>query len=413
MDWLVAQQLALSLGLGLLVGLQREWAASHVAGIRTFALITVLGTLMGRFVDPMGVWMVAAGLLALAAMMVVANLTKISQSDRPSGLTTQVSALIMYMVGVAIALDENILAVIVSGLVAVLLHWKEPLHGFVERIGEKDIRAIIQLALIGLIILPLLPNETYGPYHVINPYEIWLMVVLICGISLGSFMAYKYLGPRSGAVLGAILGGLISSTATTVSYSRRSKKVPQAAGLASVVIMIASTIVFGRVVFEIALVGPKILPKLAPPLLVMMGWMILVSAALYLFTNKEQKQEHLEDDPSDLKAALAFGVLYGVVLFAVAAVREQHLGDEALYAVAALSGLTDMDAITLSTVQLIKADRLTVDTGWRMILVGAMSNLMFKACAVAVLGNRQLFGRIFLVFAISMAGGAALLVYWP
>lgn len=412
MDWVLAQKLALSLGLGLLVGLQREWAAPHVAGIRTFALITVLGTLVGLFSDPLGVWFVVAGLLALALMVIVANHTEFTQAEVRSGLTTQVSALIMYTVGVGIAIDQTTLAIIVSGLVTVLLHWKKPLHGFVERIGEQDIRAILRLVLIGLIILPLLPNKTFGPYHVINPYEIWLMVVLICGISLGSYLAYKYLGPRSGTVIGAVLGGLISSTATTVSYSRRTKKTPAAVDLASIVIMIASTIVFARVILEVAVVGPEILAALVPPLLVMMGLMTVISAVLYARTKKEHEQIDLDEDPSDLKAALVFGVLYGVVLFAVAAVRE-HFGDEALYAVAALSGLTDMDAITLSTVQMIKADRLTIDTGWRMIMIGAMSNLVFKAAAVAVLGNRRLFGRIALVFGLSLVGGVLLLVFWP
>jgi len=176
--------------------------------------------------------------------------------------------------------------------------------------------------------------------------------------------------------------------------------------------MISSTIVFGRVIFEVAIVAPAILPQLVAPLAGMMGLMILISVALYLLTDKTEQPVSLDGDPSDLKAALIFGVLYGAVLFAVATVR-QHFGDEALYVVAAVSGLTDMDAITLSTVQMIKADRLSIDTGWRMILVGAMSNLVFKACAVAVLGSRRLLGRIVLVFGISLIGGVLLLIFWP
>lgn len=412
MDWLVAVKLALALGLGLLVGLQREWTAPHVAGIRTFALITVFGTVIGLSFNTLGGWIVGAGILALTAMIVVVNIMKFTGSEEQSGLTTQVAALLMYVVGVAIAIDQMALGVMVGGGVAVLLQWKQPLHGFVERIGEKDVRAIFQLVLIGLVVLPVLPDQDYGPYRVINLYEIWLMVVLICGISVGSYLAYKFLGARAGTVLGGILGGLISSTATTVSYSRRSRKLPDAAGLASLVIMISSTVVFGRVIVEVAIVAPTILPQLVPPLAVMMVLMMLISAAMYLFVRKDKPEALLEEDPSDLKSALLFGILYAVVLFAVA-VAEEHFGDEALYGVAALSGLTDMDAITLSTAQMIKAERLAIDTGWRMILVGAMSNLFFKACAAAFLGNRQLLTRIVFVFGIAFVGGVLLLTFWP
>jgi uncharacterized membrane protein (DUF4010 family) len=412
MDWLIVQQLALALGMGLLVGFQREWTAPHVAGIRTFALITLFGAMTGLFYDAFGGWIIAAGVVSVTLMLVAVSVMKFSGREGSPGLTTQVAALIMYAVGVTIAMDRMALGVIVGGIVAVLLQWKRPLHGFVERVGEKDIRAIFQLVLIGIVVLPVLPNKTYGPYHVINPYEIWLMVVLICGISVGSYLAYRFFGARAGTVLGGILGGLISSTATTVSYSRRSHKMPDAAGLASLVIMIASTIVFARVLVEVAIVAPSILSQLVPPLAVMMALMIVISVGLYMRTPKDRHQIPLEEDPLDLKSALFFGLLYAGVLFAVAVVKE-HLGDEALYGVAALSGLTDMDAITLSTAQMIKAERLTIDTGWRMILIGAMSNLVFKTCAVAVLGSRQLLNRIILVFGLSLIGGVAILTLWP
>lgn len=413
MDWLVVQKLALALGLGLLVGFQREWTAPHVAGIRTFALVTVYGAVMGLLFNDLGEWIVVAGMISLTTMIVVGNVMKFSGSEKVPGLTTQVAALVMYAVGVAVAMDQLALGVIVGAGVAVLLQWKQPLHVFVrERIGDRDIHAIFQLVLIGLIVLPVLPNKAYGPYGVINPYEVWLMVVLICGISVCSYMAYKFLGAEAGTVLGGILGGLISSTATTVSYSRHARNIPDSSGLASLVIMIASTIVFGRVIIEVAIVAPTILLQLVPPLAVMMVLMIFISAILYAATRNGEMQVPLEEDPVDLKTAVLFGVLYAAVLFAVA-VGKQQFGDETLYAVAALSGLTDMDAITLSTAQMIKAERLTVDTGWRMILIGGMSNLVFKTCAVAFLGSRFLLKRIVVVFGLSILGGVLILTLWP
>jgi uncharacterized membrane protein (DUF4010 family) len=293
-----------------------------------------------------------------------------------------------------------------------LLQWKQPLHSFVGRFSEADIRAIFQLVLIALVILPVLPNRSYGPYGVLNPFEIWLMVVLIVGISVGGYIAYKFLGARAGTLLGAVLGGLISSTAATVSYSRRSRHAPETATMATFVIMIASTIVFGRVVFEIAVVAPEILSQVVPPLAVMMVTMGAIAAALYWMRRGEAAEIPIDEDPSQLKAAIVFGLLYAAVLFAVAAVKE-HFDDRGLYIVAALSGLTDMDAITLSTAQLIKRNDLSVDTGWRMILIGALSNLVFKCGAVAMLGHRKLLLRVSLAFGISLAVGVLLLICWP
>ena len=205
---------------------------------------------------------------------------------------------------------------------------------------------------------------------------------------------------------------IISSTATTVSYARRSRDVPELSSLAAVVIMIASTVVFGRVLAEVFVVAPNIIMDVFPPLSVMMLLMAVISASLLWFREPEAEEVPIDDDPSELKAAIIFGLLYAGVLYAVAVVKE-HFGDEALYAVAALSGLTDMDAITLSTAQMIKKGRLDVDTGWRMILVGSMSNLVFKAAVIGFLGSRQLLLRVAVAFGISFLGGLVLLVFWP
>jgi uncharacterized membrane protein (DUF4010 family) len=412
MDLVVVQKLALALGLGLLVGLQREWSAHALAGIRTFALITVLGAFLALLSESVGGWLVVVGLVAVTVSITTGTLIHYLASKEVPGLTTEVAALVMYAVGVALGYGQFAVGLTVGGGVAVLLQWKQPLHALVGRFGETDIRAIFQLVLIALVILPVLPDQAYGPYGVLNPFEIWLMVVLIVGISVGGYIAYKFLGARAGTLLGAVLGGLISSTAATVSYSRRSRHVPDTATMASCVIMIASTIVFGRVLFEIAVVAPEILPRVVPPLAVMVLAMLLISAALYRMRGPQADQIPLDEDPSQLKAAIVFGLLYAAVLFAVAAVRE-NFDERGLYAVAALSGLTDMDAITLSTAQLIKRQELTVDVGWRMILIGALSNLIFKGAAVAVLGHRRLLLRVAAAFGISLLVGILLLVFWP
>ncbi len=412
MDAGIVQQLAIALGLGLLVGLQREWAASHAAGIRTFALITLLGAVCALVSKLAGGWVLGGGLLAVGALMIAQNAIRAKTGEVDPGQTTEVAALVMFGVGAAVVLDWTAEAVVAGGAVALLLHWKKPLHSLVGRIGQREMRAIFRLVLIALVVLPVLPNRAYGPYQVLNPFKIWLMVVLICGISLGGYMAYKLVGARAGTVLGGVLGGLISSTATTVSYARRSRRAPGGAPLAALVVMIASTVVFARVGVEIAVVAPRILPQVLPQLGALMGLMALLSVGLYVLRGDEAQGVPAGDDPSDLKAALGFGLLYAVVLFAVAVAKE-HFGDSGLYVVAALSGLTDMDAITLSTAQLIHVDRVALDTGWRMIVLGGLSNLVFKGLAVALLGHRRLLARVALVFGITLVGGIVLLVLWP
>jgi uncharacterized membrane protein (DUF4010 family) len=412
MDWVLAKQLAVSLALGLLVGFQREWTAPHVAGIRTFACITVFGTVLGTLRDTAGGWLPAAGLLAVAGMLIAGGMRVDLTGDPDPGITTQVAALLMYAVGVVIALDRLAPAILVGGGTAVLLHWKRPIHGFVDRIGEKDIRAIIRLVLIGAVILPVLPRTGYGPYGVLNPFEIWLMVVLIVGISLGGYIGYKFLGARAGSLLGGVLGGVISSTATTVSYARRARRTPGTSGPAALVVAIASTVVFVRVLFEIAVTAPDVLPRVAGPLVLLLGLMAAASAALYVSGHEKLEPPDLDEDPSELGAAVVFGALYAAVLFAVAMARE-HLGDRGLYVIAALSGLTDMDAITLSTTQMIHKGRLDVEVGWRMIVLGGMSNLAFKGAAVAALGSRGMLVRVAAAFGVALLGGALLLAFWP
>ncbi|HEX7262162.1 MAG TPA: MgtC/SapB family protein, partial [Luteolibacter sp.] len=221
MDLAVLQQLVVSLGLGMLLGLQRERTEHSIGGIRTFPFIALFGTVCAQIGEITGTWIIAAGLIALAALVITANLAKIKQADLDPGMTTEMATLLVYALGVLIVVGDMTSAVVLGGGMALLLHYKGPLHDFARAVGERDMHAIIQFVLITMIILPVLPNENYGPYGVLNPFKIWLMVVLIVGISLCGYVAYKLFGARSGTLLGGIIGGLVSSTATTVSYARR------------------------------------------------------------------------------------------------------------------------------------------------------------------------------------------------
>ena len=401
-------QLGLATLLGLLVGLQREHAEAPTAGMRTFPLITLLGTVCGYLAIPFGGWVTAVGLLGVVAVVSVAHLLRLRDKEPDLGTTTEVAMLLMFCVGVLLSLDRLALAIAVGGTVAVLLQFKPELHGIAKRLGDGDLRAIMQFVLITCIILPVIPNRTFGPFGVLNPYETWLMVVLIVGMSLGGYIVYKFFGQNAGILLGGVLGGAISSTATTVSYARGARENGLAARTAAIVVLIASTVVYVRVLIEVAVVAPEFLKVVGPPVGVLMALTLLPSLALWYRVRRQSAQMPEQKNPTQLKSAIIFGLMYALVLWALAAAK-YYAGSEGLVVVAALSGLTDMDAITLSTARMSLADGQVAAEGWRLIVVASLANLVFKAGLAGALGGRRLWWQIVLLFSIPAAGGVAML----
>jgi uncharacterized membrane protein (DUF4010 family) len=405
-------QIAISLLLGLLIGLQRQRAESHIGGIRTYPLIAAFGTISGWLALEHGGWIVAAGIVALASLLVVSNLILARNGKADPGQTSEVAALLLYGIGAYLVTGHLAVAVALGGIMTVLLHFKDPLHAFASRIGERDAAAIMQFVLVSLVILPVLPNRNFGPYETLNPFQVWLMVVLIVGISLAGYVAHKLLGSRQGTVLAGLVGGLVSSTATTASFARRAGAAPGSAGLAALVIMIASGVVYARVLVEIAVVAPGHVRAMLPPIVAMLGLCAAVAVGMWASVRGQQAGLAEQGNPANLRVAVVFAAIYAVVSLAVAA-AQARFGVDALYPVAVLSGLTDMDAITLSSSQLVTEGRLEADTAWRMVLVASFSNLLFKCGMAAAMGGRALFGRIAPAFGLALAGGAMILGFWP
>ncbi|MFH1572561.1 MAG: MgtC/SapB family protein, partial [Acidobacteriota bacterium] len=404
-------QLGIAIGLGLLVGLQREKSSGELAGMRTFPLVTLLGAISALLAQSFGGWVIAAGLISLAMMIVMGNLAQFRRGQLGPGLTTEVAILLMFGVGAYLVTGYEAVALAIGGGVAVLLQFKGQLHGIARKLGDEDLKAVMQFALISLVILPILPNRAYGPYAVLNPRNIWWMVVLIVGISLAGYIVYKFFGERAGTAMGGLLGGTISSTATTVSYSRQSARSPQLSRVAASVIMTASAVVLVRVMIEIAVVAPSFLAVASPPLLVMLAAFAALSAIAWRWGRAQKTEMPPQSNPSELKSALLFGLLYGVVVFAIAAAKD-HLGERGLYLVAGLSGLTDMDAITLSVSQLVEAGRVGSSDGWRLILVAMISNLGFKGGTVILLGHRALASRVLSLYFAAVLVAGLLLIFW-
>ena len=410
-------RLGISLGLGLLVGLQRERKGEELAGIRTFALLTVCGTVaalvgaqVGEPAGANGVWIIAAGAIAIAILMATGAYTKARGQTPDIGLTTEIAALVMFFLGAYLAQGDKVVALVMGSVVVLLLHLKARLHGFVKKMGDQDVSAIMQFVLIALVILPILPNAKFGPYQFFNPFTTWLVVVLVVGMSLAGYVLYKLVPPSVGAVLGGAIGGLISSTATTVSYSRRARE--QGDLLSAQAIMIATTVSLLRVMVLILLFAGAAAPSFMGPLGALAGVMALLCALTFWAGRNERAGMPEHQNPTELKSALIFAAIYSVVKLATAWGNDVF-GASALYVVGAISGLTDLDAITLSISDSASSDGITPGLAWRVVVVAILSNLIFKAGIVWFLGNARLKKWVNGLFGVTFIAGLAVIFLWP
>lgn len=423
--WDAFAGLGISLGLGLLVGLQRELAESKIAGLRTFALITLLGTVCAIVGERFGGWVVAVGLLGVAAASGVGNwLESRVDPERGPGITTEIAVLVMYMVGAMVGMEATegdgplrTVAIATGVAVAILLQAKRRLHMIADHLGEKDLRAILLFAALTFVVLPLLPDQAYGPYQVWNPRNLWLMVVLVVGISLGGYIAYKFAGAQAGIPLAGLLGGLVSSTAVTLSFARRAgsgggKKAGAMLTQATLAIALASAVVYGRVLVEIGAAGPTLMRSAAWPLGIMLGVAVLSAGAVYLSARREGGYVPPQENPTELKSALVFAALFALVLLAVAWAKERF-GGAGIYAVAMISGIHDMDAITLTNARLAHRGEMDHGTAWRAIVLAAISNMAFKTGIAGVFGGWGLLWRVAAVLAPGAITGAVLVLTWP
>jgi len=370
MDYNDLITLGISFGLGLLVGLQREKSNHESAGIRTFTLIAILGTLSGFLTrDFKNPFILPVFGFAVVATVVTASII-IAKRDpqKPVGQTTNIAVLLMFAIGAYLVLGNQMIAVIVGGSLAILLYIKETLHDFIDKLKDKDLGAIMTFVGISLVILPILPNKTYGPLNVLNPREIWLMVTLIVGISVLGYFIYKWVGKKAGMLSNGILGGIISSTATSVSYARNSKKTKSMSKIAAFVVLSAVTVSLIRVIIEIGIVAPAQLPSVVLPFIVLFVFMAILSVIAFKLVSKNSDQEEMPEpkNPAQFKSAFIFGILYGVILLAVAFAKEEF-GKEGLYIVSIIGGLAKKDAITLSLAQSMSRG-MDPELAWKLIM---------------------------------------------
>ncbi|MCW5605737.1 MAG: MgtC/SapB family protein [Burkholderiales bacterium] len=419
MDMLDAANLGLlpafatSLAIGLLIGLERERAPSAKAGLRTIALTALFGTLcalLGDFTS--SAWIPAAGLLVVGLMIVAAyhhDGQTAENADDP-GTTTVIAVLLAFGLGVLVYFDHGNLAVIVAIAATALLYFKPELRGALQRFSRRDLLSVLQFCALTFVILPMLPDQGYGPYGALNPRRIWLMVVLISGLSLVGYIALRLLGQRRSTVLLGIFGGMVSTTATTLLFSRQGRD-GRMVPLASRVILIANLVLLVRLGVLAAVVAWRFLPTLLPVL----GCALAAGAVATFLTRQTGPDDDLPQpetaNPTELRAALGFGAAFAVVLF-LAAWLTDVAGTHGLYAIAVISGLTDTDAITLSTLQLFDLGNISADTALTAIVLALLANQTVKLALVRSLGGTALFrhcaGPMLLTGAVAAVAAAVL-----
>jgi uncharacterized membrane protein (DUF4010 family) len=407
------RSLAVAVLIGALIGLEREYhyrlkGETGFAGLRTFIFFAVLGNLAAWISMAAHSAVLPVSFLGLI-LLLAANYFRGSTGERDRGMTTEIASLLTFLLGTLVAVGEIVVAVALGVVVAALLSAKPALHRWVENLSPEDVYTTLKFAVVTFVVLPILPDLNYGPLGALNPHEIWLMVVLISGVSFLGYVALKLMGPERGIGLSGILGGLASSTAVAVSFSRRSRETPALCRSCAMAIIAASTVMVLRILVLAGAVYPGLLKALWLPLTVVGA--SGAGASIWLWRgsrNGPSTGDGLEiGNPFRLSAVLTFGAAYAVILFLVKAVRE-FLPEGSVGLVAVVSGLTQVDAITLTVAKLTRED-MSMNLAVSTIIIAALSNTMSKALIGITMGHKDLRRPLLLGLGAMFITGVAVL----
>jgi len=372
--------------------------------VRTFALLALLGTLAAWVsAETSGAWTVPVGLAAVAAMLIVAYAHE-PQNEDP-GTTTIVAALVCYLLGVLAGMGQPGLAGALGIGVTALLYFKPEIEGFSLALKRHEQVSVLQFLVVTFIVLPILPDRGYGPYEALNPRNIWLMVVLVSGIGLATYVALRVAAGRQGLLVTSILGGLLSSTGATVLYAQRSRESAAMERLAFAVVPLVNLVPLGRIALLAAVVAPTLLASLAPVLGAALAAGTAVAAFLVRGAKRGDTPMPESTNPAAMGTALRFGALYAVVLL-VAAWLADVAGHRGLYAAALAAGTVDIDPVVLSALNLFGDGGLPARTAVVMISLAYLANVAFKL-AILVWFNRRLAWHALWPLAATVGAGAA------
>jgi uncharacterized membrane protein (DUF4010 family) len=403
-------RLAVALGIGLVVGLERGWktreqhGGQRLAGLRTFAVTALGGGVLAALSLPDRFIVLGAGTLVVGALIVGGYLLS-AREQRDFGMTTELAMLTTFGLGALAVLGAPFEAVAAGIVMTLLLGFKQEFHAAIERLERHELLATLQLIALAAVLLPLLPDRQLGPWQAVNPRVVGILVLLVAALSYVGYFAVRMLGARRGLTFTALFGGLSSSTAVTVAYARRARTdLPHRALLGAGIVLAAATMI-PRLIVEIGTVNPSLLLTLWPTFAALT--LVPLGAVAYLVHRGREANPPATielSNPLQLSTALGFGVLL-VVLFVAAEGLRRALGDAGAYAVAAIAALLDVDAVTLAMAD--GAARGTLDDGVaaRAITLAVLVNTAVKAILAAALGGSAMLRSASVVLGLALVAG--------
>lgn len=414
----ILQALLVSASLGALIGTIRQWGKQHeeksedgFAGVRTFTLWALLGTTSAAISAEFAPATFITTLLLIGAHLILRGV--FGRIEFKIGFTTTAASLLTFLMGGLVYWQHTQAAVVLSAGTMLLLGLKQPIHAWTRKFTAADIRSTLQFVAITGVILPLVPNRGFGPYAAFNPYSMWLMVVLISGLGFAGYLLMRSLGTNAGVAVTGLVGGLASSTATTLAFSRRSRDDPGSSPAYALAVVLASLVMLARIGALVLALEREIFMVLWPTLVAMS--LPGIGYAGWMFFGRPVKSASLEQpelkNPLSLGIAIKFAAVYSLITLLVRTVSEEEL-NRGLFVVAFLSGLTDVDAITLTTIDSSKSGALAAAIGARVIIFAAAANTLAKAVITVFLGSPQLRRRMTLIFGLTLATGLVAFALW-
>ena len=409
--------LVASAGLGALVGLIRQWSEQEkthtpdLGGVRTYSFWAMLGCLGAFASQHLASPLPLVATVALVGAQQLVTIARIPGGRHPGG-TTFASILLTLFVGSLVFWDQRQTAIVVAATTMVLLGLKQPIHQWTRAFTGNDLRATLQFAAITGVVLPLVPNRTFGPYDAFNPYSTWLMVVLISGLGFAGYIAVRLVGAGAGILLTSLFGGIASSTATTLTFSRRSKDDPHLSPDFALAVVVACTVMLPRLLIVIGVVNRTLARSLIVPFLVMAA--PGVAYAAWRWFKREPDADGIAaptlHNPLNLRVALKFGLIYAVVTFLVKAFARLGFNTGVL-PLSFVSGLTDTDAISLSMAGSLASGTVALQLAARAVIVAAIANSILKAAIALSLGSPLLKRDSALVLGLTSAAGGVTAIW--
>lgn len=368
-----------SLAIGLILGLEREYYKRQgdrgFAGIRTFPIVTILGFVLGNLTAAFTPWILIIGFGMFILLLGLSRIV-VSGHEQAAGLTTNFALIATFALGIMVSEELYRDSVATAVIIVTLLSLKTTFHSFIKNITPAEFFAFIKFVIIALLILPFLPDESYGPKDLLNPFEIGTIVFIVSFLNFVGYFLVKFVGSKKGILLTAILGGLISSTAVTWNYAAKSKQSPELSREYAAGIVIASGIMFPRLALLVAIFNLPVLSHLAVPL----GILTLIALIpAFLLVKGDSEPSNTEIDlghPLNVLNALTFALVYVLILFAVHYGNE-FFGEQGLYYSAIIAGLADTTAITISMANF-GTTGATMKLAAMVIIAAALSNTLVK-----------------------------------